>query len=230
MAMIKHITKKDLYHTTNNLITSFFHFSIGDYYDEKNINFGHLRVLNDEVVAPKGGLDIHEHNNLEIITYIHKGSLTHKDSLNNHDLLNSGDFLHISCGKGIHHAEKNLSGEDVHLIRFWILPDKRSLTPTRNIVNINDKIKPNEPLNVIGNNGLFEISQDINLYYLHLEKDKTISFSLGHNKQVYLLLIEGNLNINDYKLISHEALTSDSEALNIKANENSNIIFLELNK
>src|SRR5215475_2964013 len=110
----------DTYHT----------FSFADYQDPDWMQFGPLRVINDDRVAPGEGFGKHGHRDMEIITYLLEGELQHRDSLGNGSVIRVGDVQRMSAGTGVTHSEFNPSpSEEVHLPQVWILPDTQRLAP-----------------------------------------------------------------------------------------------------
>ncbi|VWX48626.1 pirin family protein [Novosphingobium sp. 9U] len=106
------------------------HFAFADYHDADRVNWGRLRVWNDDTIAPKSGFPAHPHRDMEIITYVRTGAITHRDSLGNEGRTGAGDVQVMSAGSGIQHAEFNLEDEPTTLFQIWILPDQRGGTPS----------------------------------------------------------------------------------------------------
>jgi hypothetical protein len=105
-------------------------FSFGEYYDPANQNWGALRVLNDDVVAPGKGFGAHPHRDMEILTYVLSGELEHKDSMGNVGVVRAGGVQYLSAGTGIVHSEYNHStSAPVHFVQMWVLPKARGLEP-----------------------------------------------------------------------------------------------------
>lgn len=228
--MIKYLHSNNFKKIVNKNIESIYHFSNANYYDPNNINFGKLRVFNDEVFKPGAGFDLHLHRNLEIITYVIEGSLTHKDSLNNYLTLKAGDIQHMSAGKGIYHSEFNEGDQDLKLIQIWILPEKRNLDPTHSLfetknleLNQLHKVASKEDAPLL-------VNQDVNIYILRLEKDKEINFEVLESRQAYLVSIEGSSIINQIKVKDKDALEVIEENLSIKALTDSHFIIIEMKK
>ncbi len=102
-----------------------FHFSFADYFDQNRMQWGKLRVWNDDVIAPKTGFPPHPHSDMEIITYVRKGAISHRDSLGNEGRTAAGDVQVMSAGTGITHAEYNLEDEELHSFQLWIMADRQ---------------------------------------------------------------------------------------------------------
>ena len=105
------------------------HFSFGHYRDIRNMGFGPLRVFNDDVIQGKNGFPMHDHAEMEIITYVIDGELTHTDSTGGSGVLRAGDLQRMTAGTGIEHSEFNNSDKPVHLLQLWILPAVSGLEP-----------------------------------------------------------------------------------------------------
>jgi len=106
------------------------HFSFADYHDEERMNWGAIRVWNDDEIAPRSGFPPHPHRDMEIITYVRTGAITHKDSLGNQGRTGAGDVQVMSAGAGIRHAEYNLEDETTTLFQIWIMPRSRGGQPS----------------------------------------------------------------------------------------------------
>ncbi|QKG72217.1 pirin family protein [Erythrobacter mangrovi] len=105
------------------------HFSFAGYHDPARVNWGSLRVWNDDTIAPHTGFPTHPHNDMEIITYVRKGAITHRDSMGNEGRTEAGDVQVMSAGSGIRHSEYNLEDEDTQIFQIWIIPSQRGGEP-----------------------------------------------------------------------------------------------------
>lgn len=105
------------------------HFSFAGYHDPARVNWGSLRVWNDDTIAPQTGFPAHPHNNMEIITYVRKGAITHRDSMGNQGRTEAGDVQVMSAGTGVRHSEYNLEDEETQIFQIWIIPDERGGAP-----------------------------------------------------------------------------------------------------
>jgi len=129
MITIRHA--HDRGHTRKNWLESWHTFSFETYYEPKHKHFRNLRVINQDIIAPKLGFGLHAHSDMEIMTYVLKGSLTHRDSMENEAIIQPGEIQIMSAGSGVSHSEFNSSQtESVEFLQIWILPDKKSLTPS----------------------------------------------------------------------------------------------------
>ncbi len=183
---------------------TYFHFSFANYYDPKNMNFGVLRVINDDNVKPNSGFGTHPHRDMEIFSYIVAGKLTHRDSAGNHEVLSRGHVQCISAGTGLTHSELNEQNDWCRFLQIWILPEAKNLPIRYDLQKYSFKDRNNKLLQIISGSKnkdlapLF-ICQDINVYVSELTaKDKSIAFVLNEGRQAYIFCFEGCININEY--------------------------------
>ena len=232
--MLKKLDKENMGTSNLGWLESRFHFSFAEYRNPENINFGVLRVLNDDIVHPKSGFDMHPHENMEIISYVVDGELTHKDSMGNEETLKSGDVQYLSAGDGIFHSEYNLhENKDLRLLQIWIYPPHKNLPKLYGSKSFKKEQRENKLLNIVSSKegeAAIKIYQDVNLYVCELEKNKTINFNIDKNRQLYLVQIEGSSIINDIELNDSDALeVTEVQSLNIKANKDSHFLIIEMN-
>jgi quercetin 2,3-dioxygenase len=233
--MLKKLPKENMGTSNLGWLESRFHFSFAEYRNPNNINFGVLRVLNDDIVHPKSGFDTHPHSNMEIISYVVKGEITHKDSMGNSETLKRGEVQYLSAGDGIYHSEHNVhKSEDLRLLQIWIIPPFAGLPRLYGSKRYEQKDRINKFLNIVSSqegNADIKIYQDINIYVSELEIDKSLDFEIKENRQVYFVQIEGSSNINEITLNAGDAMEIvDIEKIEIKALENSHFLFIEMAK
>lgn len=233
--MLKKIDKKSMGKSDLGWLQSLFHFSFAEYRNKDNINFGVLRVLNDDIVHPNSGFDTHPHENMEIISYVVDGEITHKDSMGNSEVLKRGEVQYLSAGDGIYHSEHNMHKSNyLRLLQIWILP------PTAGLPRIygSKKYLPNQRINrllniVSSKSGSAEVKihQDVNFYVSELDKDLTLDFDIKPNRQIYFVQIEGSSNINGQVLSCGDAMEIvDEKILDIKALSDTHFLFIEMAK
>lgn len=231
--MLKLISKEKMGTSNLGWLESRFHFSFAEYYNPSNINFGVLRVLNDDIIHPQSGFNTHPHKNMEIITYIIDGELTHKDSMGNSEVLRRGEVQYLSAGDGIYHSEHNMhKSKDLRLLQIWILPPANSLPRLYGSFKYKEEDRKNKFLNIVSSkdgNSKIKIYQDINIYVCELEENKELTFNINENRQIYFVQIEGLLEINEVTLLAADACEIvEEKQLNIKAIDNSHFLFIEM--
>ena len=233
--MLKKLPKENMGKSNLGWLESRFHFSFAEYRNPNNINFGVLRVLNDDIVHPMSGFDMHPHSNMEIISYIVDGEITHKDSMGNVETLKRGEVQYLSAGDGIYHSEHNLHKSlDLRLLQIWIIPPKVGLPRLYGSKRYEKNQRENKLLNIVSSqngNADIKIYQDINIYISELEIGKSLDFTINENRQVYFVQIEGRSTVNDITLDFGDAMEIvDINKLHIKALENSHFLFIEMAK
>ena len=233
--MLKKLPKENMGTSNLGWLESRFHFSFAEYRNPNNINFGVLRVLNDDIVHANSGFDMHPHSNMEIISYVVNGEITHKDSMGNSETLKRGEVQYLSAGDGIYHSEHNVhKSDDLRLLQIWIIPPKTGLPRLYGSKRYEEKDRINKFLNIVSSTegtADIKIYQDINIYVSELEVDKSLEFEIKENRQVYFVQIEGSSNINEITLNAGDAMEIvDIEKIEIKALENSHFLFIEMAK
>jgi hypothetical protein len=231
--MIKKLSKDNMGTSNLGWLESRFHFSFANYYNPKNMHFGVLRVVNDDIIHITSGFEMHPHENMEIITYVINGELTHKDSLGNIETLTRGDVQYLSAGDGIYHSEHNLHKfENLRLLQMWIVPPQKGLSKLYGSHKFLNEDRKNKLLNIVSSNkGLspIKIYQDVNFFVSELEKEKTLDFKISGNRQIYFVQIEGSSILNGIILNSGDAAEITNENnLRIESIENSHFLFIEM--
>lgn len=214
-------------------LKSKFHFSFAEYYNPSNINFGVLRVINDDLVEPGTGFDTHPHRDMEIISYVIDGELTHGDSMGNKRTLSRGHVQYMSAGTGVFHSEHNLGEETLRFLQIWILPDKNGYEPNYGDYKFEWNDRKNKWLNIVSSkegNAPIKVNQDSNIFVLELDKGKEIEFKVGEGRQAYLVQIEGISDINNIIVNMRDGLEIIEEDIKIKAIETSHFLVIEMNK
>ena len=231
--MIRKIEMKNMGKSNLGWLRSIFHFSFAGYYNPNNMNFGVLRVINDDLIDQSEGFDTHPHKDMEIISYVVQGELTHADSMGNKRSLKRGHVQYMSAGTGIYHSEHNYGDEILRILQIWILPDKNGYTPNYGDYMFDWSLRKDKWLKIVSNiNGdaPIKINQDVNIYVLELANKKEIEFTVGKNRQAYLVQIEGESDINDIQLSPKDALEIIEENILIKSNGISHYLVIEMEK
>ncbi|MGX9134889.1 pirin family protein [Rummeliibacillus sp. JY-2-4R] len=219
---------------TSDWQESHFSFSFGPYYDKENIQFGPLRVLNDDIIQPDKGFGIHPHRDAEIISIVLKGELKHKDNLGNVGTLQYGDIQRMTAGTGVLHSEFNPSlDEETHFLQLWILPNEKQLTPSYEDISFDsDKIRNNLLPIVSGNmyENVAMIHQDTTLYLSQLDTGKKLHFEQEKGRRTYLFVIEGEVLLNGDIILNRrdDARITDLDHLTIKATQDAFLLLIDL--
>lgn len=231
--MLKKINSGDMGKSNLGWLNSTFHFSFADYYNRKNMNFGVLRVINDDLILANTGFDTHPHKDMEIVSYVVDGALTHADSMGNTRTLSKGHVQYMSAGTGITHSEFNKGDSLLRLLQIWILPDKSGHKPNYGDHEFELIERKNKWLHIVSgmdSNAPIKVNQDVNFYVLELDQYNEISFSVDKKRQAYLVQIEGSSMVNRISLKAKDALEIYEEKITIKAESKSNYILIEMNK
>lgn len=213
--MYKLRPREDRGKTRTHWLNSSHTFSFAQYFDPFNMGFSDLRVINDDIVAPEGGFDLHAHANMEIISVVLKGELEHKDSTGNEEILKAGEVQVMTAGSGVMHSEFNPSSDEItHFLQIWILPNKKELTP-----HYSQKSFPKEEmLNKLclivsqdGRWGSLTINQDAKIYQCKLEADKTVSYDMPKNRKFWIQVAEGAIEVNSNILEAGDGMSVINE-------------------
>lgn len=209
-------------------------FSFANYYDPTRMNFGALRVLNDDYVDPGMGFGKHPHSNMEIISIPLEGELAHNDSMGNGSVIRKGDIQVMSAGTGIAHSEYNHSKTDpVKFLQIWIIPNKENVTPRYDQITINHDLAKDNFLQILSPNPEDEgvwIHQNA---WFHLSDfsagtDKTYDLKLASNG-VYLFVLSGELNVDGHELSTRDGLgIIDVNQIQIQAKTNAEFLIMEV--
>ncbi len=231
--MLRKLDNENMGRSNLGWLNSIFHFSFAEYYNPKNIHFGQLRVINDDLVAPGTGFNLHPHKEMEIVSYVVNGDLTHGDSMGNKNTVTRGHVQYMSAGTGVFHSEHNLGNETLRFLQIWILPDRAGYEPNYGDYQFNWEDRHNQWLHMVSSkkgDAPIKINQDANIYSLELEAGKEISFPVSAERQAYLVQIEGSSTINDLSLNTRDAMEIVEEDIQIKANETSHLLLIEMKK
>jgi quercetin 2,3-dioxygenase len=201
---------RDRGHANHGWLDSHHSFSFADYFDPNHVEFGPLRVLNEDRVAPGGGFGTHPHRDMEIISYVLSGELSHRDSMGNGSVIRPGDVQRMSAGTGVRHSEFNPSNrEPVHFLQIWIKPEVTGIAPSYEEKRFADEEKRGK-LRLIaspdGADGSVTIHQDARLYVGRFEADERDALTLRSGRRSYLHVVHGELEANGVKLAAGDAL------------------------
>ncbi|VAW16709.1 Pirin [hydrothermal vent metagenome] len=186
---------------------TYFHFSFANYYNADRMNYGVLRVLNDDDVTPRGGFEQHGHRDMEIVSYVVRGQLTHWDSAGDvENVLERGHVQIVTAGDGVMHSELNKSDKWTRFLQIWILPPAKGLAVRYDAKKFTPADRLNKLLHIVGNISNKEqaplyLNQDVNFYVSEIDnKDAKISFALKPERQAYINNFEGSVEIRGLEM------------------------------
>jgi hypothetical protein len=231
--MMQIIRSDERYHVEYDWLSTYWHFSFDHYYDPENVNFGPLRVFNDDVIQPARGFPMHSHREMETLTYVLEGRLEHRDSLGHRGIIGPGEVQRMSAGTGIRHSEYNASDtEPVHLLQLWIEPAEKGLSPSWEQKQFTRAEREGKLLPVAAGrpgNGALKIHQDATLYVSALKAGQQVAHELDAGRRAYLFVIEGKVMLNERPLAAgDQARVTEETHLDLKANEASELLLIDL--
>lgn len=214
--MIKLRKSTERGHANHGWLDSWHSFSFADYYDPAHMQFGALRVINEDRVAPGGGFGTHGHRDMEIITYPLAGALEHKDSMGNGTIIRPGDVQRMSAGSGVHHSEYNHSTtEPVHFLQIWLLPRSAGGAPGYAQQHFSEADKRGQLCCIAAGTPqgkAVPVQQDVTLYAALFDGAETATQSLAAGRRAYVHLARGELVVNGQPMQAGDALMVEQEA------------------
>ena len=221
-------------HADHGWLNAYHSFSFASWYNPERIQFGMLRVLNDDTVAAGMGFGTHPHDNMEIITIPLEGDLAHKDSMGNSSTIKTGDVQVMSAGTGIQHSEFNPNADlQTKLFQIWLFPKYRNVEPRYQQITLDVAQQKNSFAQILSPNPEDEgvwIHQDAWFYLSDFEANfsKTLTLQKEGNG-FYIMNIEGEIEVNGEKLEKRDAIGIwETNAIEIKANSDSHFLIMEI--
>lgn len=206
-------------------------FSFGHYYDQDRIQFGALRVLNDDIVEPGYGFGTHPHDNMEIVSIPLVGTLAHKDSTGNEKTIQTGEVQIMSAGTGLTHSEYNHSKtERVNFLQVWVLPKQRNITPRYDQRFFDFKQNAFTTVVAPDNEQTLWINQDAWFSIGKLEAGKELTYSAHQSGNgVYVFVIEGAAEIGGHQLEKRDGVgIAGEEVISFKATSDTMALVMEV--
>ena len=212
-------------------------FSFSNYYNPEKVNFGALRVLNDDIIQGGMGFGTHPHENMEIITIPLKGSLKHKDSMSNKWIsIETGEVQVMSAGSGVQHSEmNNHPTQEINLFQIWIFPNKENVTPRYHQKKF-DALERKNKLQVLVSSidnpvkDSLMIHQNAQISRIDLDENTVFKYQLkSENNGVYLMVIEGEINIEAKGLLKRDAISVEqTNNFEINTTKNAELLLIEV--
>lgn len=197
-------------HANHGWLDTHHSFSFASYFDPNNMNFGALRVLNDDVVAPNMGFGTHPHENMEIVSIPLSGDLEHQDNMGNKSIIKSGEIQVMSAGTGVQHSEKNKNTDlPVNFLQIWVFPNKKDVQPRYDQQKIDSEKIHNQFGQILSPNpdddGVW-IHQNAWFYLGRFDETLQKKFNLKDAKNgVYIFILKGKAQIENQVLNQKDA-------------------------
>ena len=221
-------------HANHGWLNSYHTFSFANYHDPERMNFGVLRVLNDDEVAEGMGFGTHGHSNMEIISIPLEGDLEHKDSMGNTTVIKQGDIQVMSAGSGIQHSEKNKnSDQKVKFLQIWVLPNEANVTPRYGQISLQKSDLTNQFFQILSPNaddtGVW-IHQDAWFHLGHFDKGQSTTYSLKNGSNgLYIFVLEGETAVGVTRLGRRDGLgVWETDKIEFTFLENSKVLLMEV--
>lgn len=206
-------------------------FSFADYYDPSNVEWGEIRVFNDDRVAPQAGFPPHPHSEMEIVTIVLEGAITHEDSMGHREKVIAGEVQSMSAGEGLEHSEYNAEGVPLHLYQIWIRPGKAGLKPSYG----QKKFKPSDWEGKLlavasgqGKTGATKISTDSTIYRCSLAKGKAVEHKTEKGRHILIYVADGSLAVNGREIGKEcQARITGEEKIAVESTAPSSFILID---
>jgi len=208
------------------------HFSFASYHEGDRVQWGNLRVWNDDTIQPKTGFPPHPHRDMEIITYVRKGAITHKDNLGNAGRTEAGDVQVMSAGTGITHSEYNLEDEVTQIFQIWILPDRAGEAPAWGAKPFPKGDRAGQFVvlasGFANDNEALPIRTNARVVGATLKAGVSAEYSLGSDRKAYLVPATGAVEIDGLRVNARDGAAIDQVAtFKVTALEDSEIVLVD---
>ena len=223
----------ELGHAQHGWLHARHHFSFADYHDPARMNWGSLRVWNDDEIAPQSGFAPHPHRDMEIITYIRQGAITHQDSLGNSGRTEAGDVQVMSAGSGIRHSEVNREDSPTHLFQIWLQPNQTGLPPAWGSKPFPKGERAGAFVTLASGYAddadALPIRTDARLAAATLAAGQSTEYHLGSSRKAYLVAASGHYEINGITVQARDGVAIKDEAvLRITALADSELVLVDM--
>jgi len=219
-------------HANHGWLDSHHHFSFADYFDPKRVNWGSLRVWNDDAIAPGTGFPPHPHRDMEIITYVHQGAITHRDSMGNVGRTEAGDVQVMSAGTGVTHSEYNLEPTETKLFQIWIIPDESGGTPSWGAKPFPKTDRSGRFVTLASgfeeDDDALPIRTRARVLGATVKAGETIRYALGEGRHAYLVPVTGAVEIEGTRIDARDGVAiTDVSAVELTALEDSELVMVD---
>jgi quercetin 2,3-dioxygenase len=220
-------------HADHGWLESFHSFSFADYFDPQHVEFGPLRVINEDRVKAGAGFGTHSHRDMEIVSYVLAGELAHKDSMGNGSIIRPGDVQRMSAGRGVRHSEFNPSAtQPVHFLQIWIQPSAQGIEPSYEEKRFSTAEKRGR-LRLIASpdsaEGSVLLHQDARIYAGLFTGDERVELTVPAGRLVYVHVALGALKANGVALGPGDALQmADARSVALGEGRDAEVLVFDL--
>lgn len=222
-------------HANHGWLDTHHTFSFANYYNPERINFGVLRVVNDDVVEGGEGFGKHPHDNMEIVSIPLYGALEHKDSMGNSGVITAGEVQVMSAGTGIHHSEFNSNWDKpVNFFQIWVFPNKKNVEPRYEQKAFDFMHNKNQLVKLVspdGEDGSLWVHQNTWFNMGTFDKDHEVEYKMKKaGDGLFAMVVEGEFMVGDQKLHHRDAAGLwETDTVQIKAlSDNARILLIEV--
>jgi redox-sensitive bicupin YhaK (pirin superfamily) len=208
------------------------HFSFANYYDPKRMDWGALRVWNDDTIAPGTGFPPHPHSDMEIITYVREGAITHQDNMGNKGRTEAGDVQVMSAGSGVRHSEYNLEKTATQIFQIWIEPTELGAPASWGAKPFPKGERSGKFVALASgfadDTEALPIRTDARVLGATLKAGDQTDYEIGEHRRGYLVPARGSVEINGVTINARDGAAIANEAvLHIKALEDSELVLVD---
>ena len=231
--MIEHRPFDSLGKANHGWLDANHHFSFAGYHDPSRVNWGALRVWNDDKIAPQSGFPTHPHNDMEIITYVRTGAITHRDSMGNEGRTEAGDVQVMSAGRGVAHSEFNLEDEETTLFQIWIIPEERGGDPDWGARQFPKGNRAGQfvPLasGVANDDDALPIRTDARVLGATVKAGESVTYTpRTADRHLYLVPATGSIRVGDIEAQARDGIAITKEdSITITALEDSELVLVD---
>lgn len=209
------------------------HFSFAGYHDPARLNWGALRVWNDDTIQPRTGFPTHPHRDMEIITYVRQGAITHTDDLGNKGRTEAGDVQVMSAGTGVRHSEYNFESDVTRIFQIWIIPDRSGEPPAWGARPFprDDRAGAFVPLasGMAGDDKALPIRADARVAGATIRAGETVRYTLAEGRHAYLVPATGRIRIGDVEAKEGDGIAiADEREISLTGVEDSEVVLVEV--
>jgi len=220
-------------HANHGWLDARHHFSFANYYDPARVQWGDIRVWNDDAIAAGAGFPTHPHNDMEIITYVRTGAITHRDSMGNIGRTEAGDVQVMTAGTGVRHSEYNVEDETTTLFQIWVLPRSRGAAPAWGAKPFPKDDRSGKLVILasgFGDEGALAINADARVMGATLKAGESVTHEVDDGRHAYLVPATGRVTIDGAMFEARDgAAISGGRTVTITAIDDSEIVLVDAN-